>query len=101
MIRCDVIDHNNVALMIDVSNIFGDILPILYDFLLQFLHILFVNVIPINLEMMLSHSQVKICKNCSKNHTKLVKCHQNVTSIYHQCNTIIINNITSYHVNAI
>ena len=31
--------------MIDVSNIFGDILPILYDFLQQFLHILFVNVI--------------------------------------------------------
>ena len=51
MIRCDVINDNNVALMIDVSNIFGDILPILYDFLLQILHILFVNVIPTNLGM--------------------------------------------------
>ena len=39
MIRCDVIDDNSIALMIDASNIFGDILPILYDFLLQFLHI--------------------------------------------------------------
>jgi len=39
MIRCDVIDDNGVALMIDASNIFGDILPILYDLLLQFLDI--------------------------------------------------------------
>ena len=53
MIRCDVIDENNVALMIDVSNIFGDILPILYDFLLQILHILLVNVMPINLGMVM------------------------------------------------
>jgi len=45
MIKCDVIDDNNVALMRDVSNIFGDILPILYDFLLQILHILSVNVV--------------------------------------------------------
>jgi len=27
MIRCDVIDDNNIALMIDASNIFGDIVP--------------------------------------------------------------------------
>ena len=39
MIRCDVIDDNSIALMIDASNIFGDILPILYDFLQQFLDI--------------------------------------------------------------
>ena len=39
MVRCDVIDDNSIALMVDVSNIFGDILPILYDYLLQFLHI--------------------------------------------------------------
>jgi len=56
MIRCDVIDNNNVTLMIDASNIFGDILPILYDFLLQFLHILFVNVIPINFGIMMRWS---------------------------------------------
>ena len=31
--RCDVIDDNNIALMIDAGDIFGDILPILYDFL--------------------------------------------------------------------
>jgi len=54
---CDVIDDNNVALMIDVSNICGDILPILYDYLLQFLHILFVNVIPINLGMVMRWSK--------------------------------------------
>ena len=36
MIRCDVIDDNNVALMIAASNIFGDILPILYDFCCNF-----------------------------------------------------------------
>ena len=41
MIRCDVIDDNSIALMIDASNTFGDILPILYDFLLQFLHIFY------------------------------------------------------------
>ena len=56
---CDVIDDNNVALMIDVSNIFGDILPILYEFLLQFLHILFVNAIPINLGMVMRWSKNK------------------------------------------
>ena len=39
MIRCDVIGNNSIALMIDASNIFGDILPILYDFLQQFLDI--------------------------------------------------------------
>jgi len=39
VIECDIIDDSNVALMVDVSNIFGDILPILYDYLLQFLHI--------------------------------------------------------------
>ena len=34
MIKCDVIDDNsNIALMIDAGDIFGDILPILYDFL--------------------------------------------------------------------
>ena len=32
MIRCDVIDDNSIALMIDASYTFGDILPILYDF---------------------------------------------------------------------
>ena len=32
MIRCDVIDDNSIALMIDASDIFGDILHILYDF---------------------------------------------------------------------
>ena len=36
MIRCDVIDDNSIALMIDASNIFGDILPILYDFCYNF-----------------------------------------------------------------
>jgi len=39
MIKCDVINDNSIALMIDASDIFGDILPILYDFLQQFLHI--------------------------------------------------------------
>ena len=38
--RCDVIDDNNVALMVDASNIFGDILPILYDFATIFTHFL-------------------------------------------------------------
>jgi len=34
MIKCDVIDDtSNIALMIDAGDIFGDILPILYDFL--------------------------------------------------------------------
>jgi len=28
MIKCSIIDDNNVALMVDVNNIFGDILPI-------------------------------------------------------------------------
>ena len=36
MIRCDVIDDNSIALMIDASNISGDILPILYDFCYDF-----------------------------------------------------------------
>ena len=43
MIRCDIIDDNNVALMVDVSNI----LVTFYQFvwlLAKFLHILFVNV---------------------------------------------------------
>ena len=45
MIRCDVIDDNSIALMIDASNLFGDILPILYDFATIFAYFLFVNVI--------------------------------------------------------
>ena len=44
--RCDVIHDNSIALMIDASNIFGDILPILYDFFATiFGYLLFVNVI--------------------------------------------------------
>ena len=39
MIRCDVIDDNSITLMLDASNIFGDILPILYDFLQRFFDI--------------------------------------------------------------
>ena len=45
MIRCDVIDDNSIALMIDASIIFGDILPILYDFATIFAYFYFVNVI--------------------------------------------------------
>ena len=45
MIRCDVIDDNSIALMIDASNTFGDILPILYDFATIFTYFLLVNVI--------------------------------------------------------
>ena len=45
MIRCDVIDDNIIALMVDASNIFGDILPILYDFCYNFAYFYFVNVI--------------------------------------------------------
>jgi len=36
LIRCDVIDDNSIALMLDAGNIFGDILLILYDFAANF-----------------------------------------------------------------
>jgi len=38
MIKCDVVDDNSITLMVDASIIFGDILPILYNFLLQIWH---------------------------------------------------------------
>ena len=45
MIRCDVIDDNSVALMIDASNISGDILQFCMIFATIFGYFYFVNVI--------------------------------------------------------
>jgi len=46
-------------------------------------------------------NNIKVAKTIARNHTKLAKMLSNDTSIYYQCNNIIINNITFYHVNAI
>ena len=57
MIKCDVVDDNSIALMVDASIIFGDILPILYNFLLQILHISFCECDIINLDMVMQWSK--------------------------------------------